>query len=860
MNEKFTLKLIQQGQAQKIHIVTGGAGLVGNAVVIKAADATRYQLTNVVTLASPEKLQIMRKGSNLLLALPGGDIDAPDIVINGYFDVKGAALFGVSVDGEWSAYNTSVLNVSAPTLEHSDISMPEVNVQPLTNGKAVTASLGAESFFANSWVWGGVVGVAAAVAGKSGGGGAATAHVDDPLAIITAYAGGGTRTAPTATEYAKAGVTLPTVSAVTADNVALAINAVVANKTSADVATVAQLNTLATALGGAYSKILAEANGVAVDATPSSNPTSADYASIGVTATGGMEVAAAVLALLNDAVGLLNASSVDAVSKIANLEKAAENLIAMAAGGGDGLSAAGVSYTTPAEWVSGLTALGVSGVTLNNIANIKAAIDTVDQANTGAAVNTVAKIQQQVSWQVFKDFTNDPAIIGSKTASTPTLVDWSAVGLTANTSLADNALTDIATAGYWKTTNPVSGLAALNSALDYQFGSASFLPALTGSVANKATLQSIVNSYGRILQEADGSRTFNTDVSMVDASTNGDLVHADFTNIGATVGTTTHAERLLIDVISGLTNAGVDTVDEINALATIADNVMKLGQGSAVTYTDGDWINALGSKFGLTGITTSNIGEIKAAIAAADAASATAHDGSAIDTYGELQAIISIVRINDYSNLTSGYQTPTITDYQVINSNANTSYLGAYNDAESYAHATQTKGWMSSMITSYNTILAEANGALADTTPSVNPSVTDYANIGVTVHSATNTGGTIANSAAPLTLLNDAIANLTIDKVDSTSELTKLEAIVNKVMSMAANSHTVGVSADYAGGVTSAELLGLGFSDTGVVNKLNNMWNYPTQLTNVYNSVIASADDGTGVNSLAKLQTMILFA
>ncbi len=1128
MNEKFTLKVIQQGQAQKIHVVNGGAGIVGNAVVIKAVDAARYQLTNIVTLVSPEKIKIKRKGADLQLALPGGDIDAPDVVIQGYFDVKGVAIFGVSVDGEWSAYNTSALNASAPTLDYADISVPKADVQSLSGEKAITASLGAESFFANSWVWGGAIGLAVAASGNGGGGTSSipqtSNQISDPLAIITAYAGGGATTAPTAAQYTSAGVTLPTISAVTADNMALAMNAVVASKTAGDVSTAAQLNALATALGSAYGKILAEANGTTADATPGSDltstdfaslgvivgsttktlnllnsaiaevtstsvntvakiqamavtaeklmkiasgvsgitlsnaeliafglkvngvsggitadqatglqsnlvslgtvgmgwsattftdgtaidsiadvqallslqvlrsftndaaaiggktqssptlsdyanigitslqsisgsatfswadsqtsslnpspllttatiessfnkggasgfsllatlntaldkfigdatltkakvqamvnsyyrilqntsdtsnavtdPTAADYANIGITEVDGTALTAvtgdtaavaatkaAILALLNDAVGRFSTTSVDTVTKIANLEKAAENVIAMAAGSGSGSSATGVSYATSSDWANGLTALGVSGVTLNNIAAIKSALDTADQANDGVAVNTIAKIQKQVSVQVFKDFTNDVAIIGSKTTPTPTLADWSAIGLKANTSLADSAQIDVATASYWKTTNPTNGLAALNSALDYKYGYASTSNALTTLDSTATTaLQAIINSYGRILQEADGSRTINTDVSKVDGSANADLVAADFTNIGATVGTTTHTLQLLEDVIGGLTSTAVDTVDEINALAVMAENVMKLGQGVQGTYTDSDWINALGSKFGLTGITTSNIGAIKTAISVADAAD----DGDAIDTYAELQAIISMVRINDYSNLTSGYQTPTITDYQAIDSNANSSYLAAYNDAESTTHATHTQAWMKSMITSYNTILAEANGATIDAT-SNDPTVTYYSNIGVTIHDAHSTittGSATITASDTLTLLNDVIANLTADKIDTISEIANLEAIVNNIMGMANNSHTAGTitSADYAGGVTSTQLLSLGFTDTATVNKLNNMWSNPTQLTNFYDKVITSADSGSGVDSLAKLQTMILLA
>lgn len=53
MNPKFSLKVIQQGQTQKVHVITPGAGLQGQALVVQAKDATRYQLADIVTLSTP---------------------------------------------------------------------------------------------------------------------------------------------------------------------------------------------------------------------------------------------------------------------------------------------------------------------------------------------------------------------------------------------------------------------------------------------------------------------------------------------------------------------------------------------------------------------------------------------------------------------------------------------------------------------------------------------------------------------------------------------------------------------------------------------------------------------------------------
>ena len=109
MNPKFSLKVIQQGQAQKVHVVTPGAGLQGQALVVRAEDATRYQLADIVTLSAPEKLQMKRVGGNLHIALPGGDVDAPDIVIEDYYNVRNATVQGQTLAGEWRGYTTANL-------------------------------------------------------------------------------------------------------------------------------------------------------------------------------------------------------------------------------------------------------------------------------------------------------------------------------------------------------------------------------------------------------------------------------------------------------------------------------------------------------------------------------------------------------------------------------------------------------------------------------------------------------------------------------------------------------------------------------------------------------------------------------
>ncbi len=113
---KYSIEAPQVGKTQKIHFVTAGAGTTGEAFLIKAAEGTRYQLADIVTLVSPNKPQIKRKGQNLQLSLHGGDGgDVPDVVIQDYYSVSGTSLQGISAAGEWAIYNTGNLAGVADT-------------------------------------------------------------------------------------------------------------------------------------------------------------------------------------------------------------------------------------------------------------------------------------------------------------------------------------------------------------------------------------------------------------------------------------------------------------------------------------------------------------------------------------------------------------------------------------------------------------------------------------------------------------------------------------------------------------------------------------------------------------------------
>jgi hypothetical protein len=183
----------------------------------------------------------------------------------------------------------------------------------------------------------------------------------------------------------------------------------------------------------AYYKILREAGSTTTDTgvylnEAAKNPLADDYKAIGITQSDANKsalVTGKTLDLLNDAVGRSVATKVDTVAELQALQKAAENVMAVGAGTGDGNASAGISYSSDnanAEWLQGFQALGVSGVTASNLAAVRKALDTADSSNDGAAIDTVVKLQAIISRYLVNNHAVDDAV-----NLAPTLADYQAI-------------------------------------------------------------------------------------------------------------------------------------------------------------------------------------------------------------------------------------------------------------------------------------------------------------------------------------------------------------------------------------------------------------------------------------------------
>ncbi len=818
MEEKYSLKVIQNGQTTLARQVRSGAGANGQALVVKSQDAAAtYQLVNPVTLTSPAKLQFKRKGDDLQVSLPGGDSDMPDLVIQNYFAVEGNAVKGVSQNGEWMSYDTSVFLPKAVVPGDKPVKAlnPDSPAAVALGEAPLSALVKFDSPLGLAAIGGGALALGTmGKGGGSGGGGPGTptpTNNTDALSVIKSYAGAATGTAePTSAQYTAAGVTLPTVDGVSAANVLTALNRVVSGKQAVDVASKAQLQALADALKSSWALIIAEANGSTADATPDSAPMATDYLNVGVTVGSTTKA----LALMNSALGQLSIASVNTAAGVKDLATAADNVMKVAAG----TSGASISNTDLLKLGlkinganSGITSEQATAFT-KNLANLKTSLGTSDTLNTGEAVDTYDELQALFSLQVLRSYNDDTAT--TKTQPAPGVADYTNIGIKWYASLSDltaNTKSDALDYKFFGLSSDSAVAATLNSALDNQ---------ASGTALTKTVLQNMVDSYYKVLKEA-GTTVSNTGSYVNDTSNN--PTYSDYSNLGIThssgakaalTATDTSLLSLLNDAVGRANVTAVDTATEIQALEKAAENILAQGivtdssKAYETSYTsDSEWLSGF-SALGVTGVTSSNLSGIKSAIDS----EVTGTDVSAIDTVKEIQAIVSLYRINDYAAEDTINPLPTLADYQGILANKNINFLtnglsanlSAYNDAvrtkpvvaDHKTFADDSK--VSDLVKSFDTILKFADGS-SSAYVNTAPVKSDFVNVGVGngLSLALKTAVTTMLDTSEYTnLLADVIGGKNASQVNTISQLNDLASIIERISELEAK--TTSNAANYS--------------------------------------------------------------
>jgi len=884
MQEKYSLKVIQNGQTQTAHVVRSGAGAQGQALVLTAEQAARYQLINMVTLSSPAKLLLKKKGHDLHLALPGSDVDMPDIVIKDYYAVDGNRLQGLAQNGEWMVYDTATLLASPAQLlsKETDRKTDDHSTAVALANPPVALLTSFDSPMGLAGIGAGVAVVGASGGGEDGGS-SPSDQSQSSFEVFNNYAKADTTgkvTAPTKANYVAVGVTLPSLgNDVKEADVLDALNRVVNRQDKTQVVTQTQLQALADALKSSYSVILAKANGATAEDTSARLPTVSDYANVGVT----LGTVGKPVELMNSVLVELSTTQVDSPTKLNNIATACDNLMKLAAG------TTGASVT-PAD----LLALGLkinnqnAGITSiqakafsDNLANLHTSLGKSGDVKNGDAVDTQSEVQALFSLQAMRSFNDDAAALDKKTQPAPGLSDYTNIGVKAYKNLTDTSDASRVNIDSLTFASGVNWQTTLNSALDTQ---------VAGTALTKTVLQTMVDAYYKILREA-GSTTTDTGVYLNEAAKN--PLADDYKAIGITQSdvnksalVTGKTLDLLNDAVGRSVATKVDTVAELQALQKAAENVMAVGAGTGdgnasagISYSsdnaNAEWLQGF-QALGVSGVTASNLAAVRKALDTAD----SSNDGAAIDTVVKLQAIISRYLVNNHAVDDAVNLAPTLADYQAIMVKQggkltdvvtyDGSYLTAYNDAvkakPTVANVdTFNEQQIKNMVLSFNTILNEADGDKTTDLTTTDPTKADFENVGLGNGVEVNLQPgvqAVLNDANLVKLFADVVGAKIKDQVNSIKELNDLAVILSRIDQLVDQTPTANSAqkddTNYnniiGGRLTVKDFQDLGLDTSYLTNVSGTVQN--NRINSVMDKFIA-LNDTSAIDNLLQLQSYI---
>ena len=344
--------------------------------------------------------------------------------------------------------------------------------------------------------------------------------------------------------------------------------------------------------------------------------------------------------------------------------------------------------------------------------------------------------------------------------------------------------------------------------------------------ANKDTaaeVQGVVDAYRKVLGVAD-TVAGNTDAANLPSL-------ADYGKIGVSEVTTVTQAALLGSVIDGKNKIDADTVSEIKALALASNAVLE----AAASANGASLSMAQLEQLGIKGVTADNLAAVRQAIAD------SADDGSAINSLSKLQSVVSATTTQVASVLTglqsysgaNGQSAPTTQTYKDLAvTGVDADNIAAVNDAlKGLPGANKdTAAEVQGVVDAYRKVLGVADTVAGNTDAANLPSLADYGKIGVSEVT------TVTQAA----LLGSVIDAKNLAAVDSVAELRALADAAQAVLTAAA------LPAGGTSTLSKAQLELLGIKDVTDNN-----------LAVVRQAIANSADDGSAINSLSKLQTLV---
>ncbi len=347
-------------------------------------------------------------------------------------------------------------------------------------------------------------------------------------------------------------------------------------------------------------------------------------------------------------------------------------------------------------------------------------------------------------------------------------------------------------------------------------------------VGTAADIQGIVDAYASLMALADGQDNTLTSANPADSV---------YALIGVTGVDSAAKARLLGDVIDKKATTDIDTIPKIQALVEAVTAVLQGAAGGT-----GPSLGQLQS-LGVTGVDASNLSIALQAIAN------TANDGSDVDTLGELQNVVNAGQATAQTsvNIIQAYAlantspdpaaplgiAPTLSDYSATSVTGVTlQNIDAINDALATSSVTDVQvnsiSKIQALVNAYLAVLSAADGVANNaTTASTLPTQTQYGLIGITG----------VDSASTARLLGTKLDGLNTADVDLT----------RKIQSLADAASAVVKAAFGVAGLTQSQVS----TDLGITGITADNW--PALLQAIANT----ADDGAGVDTLAKLQALV---
>ncbi|MCP1575000.1 hypothetical protein J2S30_003379 [Herbaspirillum rubrisubalbicans] len=572
---------------------------------------------------------------------------------------------------------------------------------------------------------------------------------------------------------------------------------------------VARTNTIAALrnIVAAAARVAALADGIPGNSAESALPSATDYSTLGVS-TPLSAAGARVTGQVIDDKGL---NEVATTALLESIAAAAQRVTQHAAGN---------NLPTPLA-PQDFSALGIRGVTTDNVARMAAALREVpaslrDNHTVDGVVDTLAEIRAIVAL----DLGTLQTLMNFAQHITP--IDPDNPSLLAPT-LAQYNHPELRAAGAEVS---AERLASINDALS-KVG--------VEAVDAWSKIAALVKSYTAILNAADGMS--NTVVLPTEA---------DYSRVGvksllskfptaADAAARQNAATLLSHAIDRSNRDEVDTVAELDSLADIASRIIRIAAGKSDTISADEWKRLHLSPE----LTADQLRIVLPSIAA------TADDGSQVNTLALLSArasnaLGSAQRISRYADDATQSE-PLPGDYQILGVTGvdDALLLGAINSALASAaigaEQVRLPAQVQSIVNAYRVILAQiGNGNAARPTAAAS----DYEAIGVTPPQTT----------ASLGLLNSALANggKRREDIDTVNKLLPLVRASDTVIHIAADnlSDLPAAAADHAQALQSA-LGQLGVSGLRAHS-----------MAAVLAVLRASRDDGSQVDTLAELQAL----